>query len=81
MPDNRLTRTFLTLGIFCALVYLGNFAAHVISRFAHMRLLLAVAWMIAFVLKPVAQWLDRGLLPRALTERVRRRWGARCAYP
>ncbi len=75
----RLIRVLITLGIFCALIYLGKFAAEVASMFSHLLLLLALAWMLAFVLTPVAQWLDRGPVPQRLVEAARRHWGARPA--
>jgi predicted PurR-regulated permease PerM len=73
--DDRRERTFYTLGIFCALIYIGNYVAHVASRFSYPLLLLASAWMVAFVLTPVARWLDQGVFPDSLTDWVRRRWG------
>ncbi len=72
--DGRRERTFFTLGIFCTLIYIGNSVARVISRFSYPLLLLALAWMVAFVLKPVAQWLDQGVIPDSMIEWVRRRW-------
>ena len=77
--DGRRERTFFTLGIFCALIYIGNSVAHVISRFSYPLLLLTLAWMVAFVLKPVAQWLDQGVVPDSMVEWVRRHWGDRHA--
>lgn len=75
----RLTRILITLGIFCALVYLGKFVAEVASMFSHLILLLALAWMLAFVLKPIALWLDRGPVPDAWVGWSRQRWGERPA--
>lgn len=79
MQDKRLTRTFLTLGILCTLIYLWGAIAHVISMFSHLLLLLSAAWLIAFVLKPVAHWMDRGMIPQALIAGTRRRRGDRPA--
>ncbi len=80
MQNNRREHTiFFTLGTFCALIYIANYVAHIISRFSYPLLLLASAWVVAFVLKPVAQWLDQGVVPDTLTDWVRRRWGERYA--
>lgn len=79
MPDKRLTRTFLTLGILCTSIYLWGAIAHVISIFSHLLLLLSAAWLIAFVLKPVAHWMDQGMIPQALVAGTRRRRGDRLA--
>ncbi|MCP4517451.1 MAG: hypothetical protein GY824_19770, partial [Delftia sp.] len=77
--DRREHTIFFTLGTFCALIYIANYVAHIISRFSYPLLLLASAWVVAFVLKPVAQWVDQGIVPDTFTEWVRRRWGERYA--
>jgi predicted PurR-regulated permease PerM len=79
MSNQRLIRITLFLASLCALVYLGDFGAKVFSEFYHLISLLALAWLIAFVLKPAAQWLDRGPIPQSVIGQVSRRWGERPA--
>ncbi len=80
MPHNeRLIRTLLTLGIFCALVYLGRFFWEIGQGLSDLILLLAMAWLVAYVLRPIAQWLNRGLIPPIALAWIRRRWGDRLA--
>ncbi len=74
--DERLRRTLFTLGIFCAVVYLGTFLWQISQVFSDLILLLSMAWLIAYVLQPIAQWLDRQRVPQAVQSRVHRRWGA-----
>ena len=80
MPHNeRLIRTLVILGICCALVYLGKFLFEIAQSLADLILLLGIAWLIAYILGPIAQWLNQGPIPQAVTGRVRQRWGERPA--
>jgi predicted PurR-regulated permease PerM len=43
-------------------------------------LLLALAWLVAYVLRPIAQWMNSAVrVPRLVVRWVRRRWGNRLA--
>jgi predicted PurR-regulated permease PerM len=77
--NERLTRTLVILGIFCAVVYLGEFLWRIGQGLSDLILLLAMAWLVAYVLRPIAQWLDRQRIPRPVLERIRNRWGDRVA--
>ena len=80
MPhDERVIRTLVILGIFCALIYLGQFLWEIGQSLADLILLLAMAWIVAYVLTPVARWLECARVPTPVLERVRHRWGDRVA--
>lgn len=80
MPHNeRLIRTLVILGICCALVYLGKFLFEVAQSLADLILLLGIAWLIAYILGPIAQWLNQGSIPQTVIGWVRQRWGERPA--
>jgi predicted PurR-regulated permease PerM len=80
MPHNeRLIRTLLILGIFCALVYLGQFLWSIGGGLSDLILLLAMAWLVAYVLTPIAKWLNEGPIPKPVLKWVRHRWGDRPA--
>jgi len=80
MPHNeRLIRTLVILGIFCALVYLGQFLWSIGAGLSDLILLLAMAWLVAYVLTPIAQWLNEGPIPQPILGWVRNRWGDRLA--
>jgi predicted PurR-regulated permease PerM len=80
MPHNeRLIRTLVILGIFCALVYLGQFLWRIGGGLSDLILLLAMAWLVAYVLTPIAQWLNEGPIPKPVLRWVRQRWGDRPA--
>jgi predicted PurR-regulated permease PerM len=77
--DERLVRTLVILGICCAVVYLGRFLWDIGRGLANLILLLALAWLMAYVLGPVAQWLHRLRIPKRTIEWVGNRWGDRPA--
>lgn len=80
MPHNeRLIRALLILGLFCALVYLGKFLWEIGQGLSNLILLLAMAWLVAYVLSPIAQWLNRGPIPTPVLGWIRHRWGDRTA--
>jgi len=80
MPHNeRLIRTLVILGIFCALVYLGQFLWRIGEGLSDLILLLAMAWLVAYVLTPIAKWLNEGPIPKPVLGWVRNRWGDRMA--
>lgn len=73
--NERLARTLLILGILAILFYLGKSFWEVARNFSNLILLVALGSLLAYILSPVARWLDRGVVPRALTGWVQRRWG------
>jgi predicted PurR-regulated permease PerM len=76
MPHNeRLIRSVAILGILVALVYLSRFLWDIGKSLSDLLLLLALAWLVAYVLTPIAEWLNRGPFPQPLIRWVRRRWG------
>lgn len=76
MPHNeRLMRTLIILGIFCTLIYLGQFLWEIGQSLSDLILLLAMAWLVAYVLTPIAQWLNHGPIPQPVLGWVRHRWG------
>jgi predicted PurR-regulated permease PerM len=77
--DERITRTLIILGIFCAIVYLSKFIWEIGHSLSDLILLLSMAWLVAYVLSPIAEWLDRGPVPFLVQTWVRRRWGDRPA--
>ena len=80
MPRNeRLIRTLVILGIFCALIYLGQFLWQIGQSLSNLILLLAMAWLVAYVLTPIAQWLNDGPIPKPIVGWVHRHWGNRPA--
>jgi predicted PurR-regulated permease PerM len=79
LRDERLVRTLVILGICCALVYLGRFLWDVGRGLANLILLLALAWLIAYVLGPVAQWLHNLRTPKPVIKWFGNRWGDRPA--
>jgi predicted PurR-regulated permease PerM len=80
MPRNeRLIRMLIILGIFCALIYLGQFLWEIGQSLSDLILLLAMAWLVAYVLTPIAQWLSDGPVPKPVVGWVHRRWGDRTA--
>jgi predicted PurR-regulated permease PerM len=80
MPTNeRLIRALVILLILCALVFLGKFLWDVGRSLADLILLLALAWLLAFILKPVAGWVHRLNSPVPFVHWVRGHWGDRPA--
>jgi predicted PurR-regulated permease PerM len=80
MPhDERLLRALLILGILSALIYLGRFLWDVGRSLSSLILLLALAWLVAYVLSPIAHWLNGISISASLIKGVRERWGDRPA--
>jgi predicted PurR-regulated permease PerM len=79
LRDERLVRTLVILGICCASVYLGRFLWDIGHSLANLILLLALAWLVAYVLGPIAQWLNRLRTPERTIEWAASRWGERPA--
>lgn len=77
--NERLIRTLVILGIFSALVYLGQFIWKIGQSLSDLILLLAMAWLVAYILRPIAQWLNEGPVSKRVVGWVRGRWGDRPA--
>jgi predicted PurR-regulated permease PerM len=75
LTNDRLIRTLVILGIFCALIYVGRFLWEVGRNLSDLILLLALAWLVAYVLTPIAEWLNHGPIPQLAIDLVRQRWG------
>jgi predicted PurR-regulated permease PerM len=73
LHNERLVRTLLILGIVSALVFLGSFLWEIGRNLADLLLLLAMAWFVAYVLTPVAEWLNSGPIPGFVVNWARRR--------
>jgi len=50
-----------------------------VSRFGDIIAMLALAWLVAFILRPVVDWLSERRVPRWLVSFARRNWGGRVA--
>jgi predicted PurR-regulated permease PerM len=75
LHNERLMRTLLILGILSALVFLGSFLWEIGRNLGDLLLLLAMAWFVAYVLTPIAEWLNRGPIPQFVIDFARqRRW-------
>jgi len=79
LRHERLVHTLVLLGILCALVYLGKFMWEVGQSLLDLILLLAMAWLVAYVLGPIAEWMSRARIPQPALKIVRQRWGDRLA--
>lgn len=80
MPINeRLIRTLVILLILSALVFLGKFLWDVGRSLADLILLMALAWLLAFILGPIAGWLHRIRTPAPAVRWLRDQWGDRPA--
>jgi predicted PurR-regulated permease PerM len=77
LRHERMMHTLVLLGILCAAVYLSKFLWEIGQGLSDLILLLALAWLVAYVLGPVAHWLNRARLPQPMLAAVRRRWGER----
>lgn len=79
LQNKRLVRTLLILGILSALVYLGRFLWEIGQSISDLLLLLALAWLVAYILRPIANWLNRLSIPAPALQWVSQRWGVRWA--
>ncbi|HXF69810.1 MAG TPA: AI-2E family transporter [Thermoflexus sp.] len=69
----RVPRLVLFLISFAALIYVTERLWQLFSLFADLVRMLALAWLLAYVLYPLVAWLDRGLFPEPWVERLSRR--------
>jgi len=75
MQQDRLTRAFLIVVIIAASVYLAEKAWQLLSTLSDVLLLIALAWLLGFVLRPVVDWLSTHPVPSFVVRWVRKRWG------
>ncbi len=69
----RVPRWVLFLISFAALIYITERLWQLFSMFADLVRMLALAWLLAYVLHPLVAWLDRGPFPESWLEGLIRR--------
>ncbi|MCR4406940.1 MAG: AI-2E family transporter [Anaerolineae bacterium] len=79
MEQNRLLRTTLTLVTLAALVFLFERLWMLVSRFGDIIVMLTLAWLLAFILRPTVDWLTNLRVPPRLVNFIRRHWNERAA--
>jgi len=79
MEQSRLVHTTLTLIALAALVFLVEQLWALVSLFGDIIAMFALAWLLAFVLRPVVDWLSERPIPRWLVTFIRRHWSNRVA--
>ena len=79
MTRRRLYNTLLVLLTLIAAIYLLRLLWAIASPFTDLLLVLALAWLITFILRPAVAWLAEGPLAQWLVKRVWKRWGERRA--
>lgn len=77
MKTERNTLIFL-LSLVAAL-YLIEKIWQFAQRLGSLLTLIALAWLIAFIFRPIVEWLNAGPVPPAVVAWARRRWGERAA--
>jgi len=77
MTRKRLYNTLLVLLALIAAVYLLRMLWDILASFTDLLLMFGLAWLVAFILRPVAQWMAEGPLAWRLLIAVYRRWGER----
>jgi predicted PurR-regulated permease PerM len=75
MTRKRLYNTLLVLLTLIAAIYLLRMLWDILSSFTDLLLMFGLAWLIAFILRPVARWMAEGPLAWRLLIAVYRRWG------
>jgi predicted PurR-regulated permease PerM len=75
LQSERLVRPLLILGILSALVYLGRFLWEIGQSISDLILLLSMAWLVAYILRPIAYWLNSLSIHPAALQWISRRWG------
>ena len=74
MEQNRLVHTTLILVTLAALVFLVERLWVLVSRFGDIIVMLALAWLLAFILRPTVDWLTNLRVPPRLVNFIRRHW-------
>jgi predicted PurR-regulated permease PerM len=76
-----LSRTLIVLLTIAVSIYLLEKLGALAAALGNVVLLLALAWLLAFVVQPVVHWFDRGIVPRGVVRWARARagdaWGDR----
>lgn len=75
LQSERLVRPLLILGILSALVYLGRFLWEIGQSISDLILLLSMAWLVAYILRPIAYWLNSLSIHPAALQWISQRWG------
>jgi predicted PurR-regulated permease PerM len=75
-PANRTLFVLLTIAVS---IYLLEKLGSAAAALGNVVLLLALAWLLAFTLRPAVEWLHDGIMPSRVVEWTRRRSGARAA--
>lgn len=68
-------RTLIVLLTLAVSIYLLEKLGSIATALGNVILLLALAWLLAFTLRPAVEWLNRGIVPRPIVEWVERRYG------
>lgn len=79
MTHRRLYNILLVLLTVIAAIYLLRLLWAIASPFTDLLLVLALAWLITFILRPAVVWLAEGPPAQWLIRRVWKRWGERRA--
>ena len=79
MTRRRLYNTLLVLLTVIAAIYLVRLLWAIASPFTDLLLVLALAWLITFILRPAVIWLAEGPPAQWLVKQVWKRWGERRA--
>lgn len=80
MTRKRLYNTLLVLLTLIAVIVLLKLLWDTLATFADVLLMFALAWLIAYILRPITHWMAEGPLALRLLAVVRQRWGARRAH-
>jgi predicted PurR-regulated permease PerM len=80
MTRRRLYNTLLILLTLIAIIVLLKLIWGIFGSVSDLLLTFALAWLIAFILRPVATWLSDGPPAQRLIQVIRRRWGQRSAH-
>jgi len=80
MTRRRLYNTLLILLTLIAIVVLLKLVWAIVGSVSDLLLTFALAWLIAFILRPVATWLSDGPPAQRLIRVLHRRWGERYAH-
>jgi predicted PurR-regulated permease PerM len=80
MTRRRLYNTLLVLLTLIATIVLLKLIWGIVGSVSDLLLTFALAWLIAFILRPVATWLSDGPPAQRLIRAIHRRWGDRSAH-
>jgi hypothetical protein len=77
MTRRRLYDILLVLLTFIAVIYLLKLLWGILASVGDLLLMFGLAWLIAFILRPIARWMAEGPLAWRVLVAVYRRWGER----